>query len=134
MHTHWRRLGALDDLRERSDRLCEINVIEQVQHVGRLPMVEEAWQRGQRLALHGMIYGIHDGLLREVAPSISGPIEAMAWRKAALRALWASPGGRAHGIERAAVAHGRGDDCCAPRLPARQANLPPTRRRAAGGG
>ncbi|MFM1988233.1 MAG: hypothetical protein RJA99_1190 [Pseudomonadota bacterium] len=114
MHTHWRRLGAVDDLRERSDRLCEINVIEQVQHVGRLPMVEEAWKRGQKLSLHGMIYGIHDGLLRQVAPPIDRPIETMAWRRAALRALWASPGGRAHGIERPATARLHTEDCCAP--------------------
>ena len=94
MHTHWRRLSALADPAERADRLCEINVIEQVQHVGRLPMVEAAWQRGQSLALHGLIYGIHDGLLRQVAPPITGPIETMAWRKDALRDLWSGPTGR----------------------------------------
>jgi carbonic anhydrase len=94
MHTHWKRLSAVADARERADRLCEINVIEQVQHVGRLPMVEEAWRRGQELTIHGLIYGIHDGLLRQVSPPIDGPIDTMAWRRAALRALWARPAGQ----------------------------------------
>jgi carbonic anhydrase len=94
MHMHARRLDALADPRERADRLCEINVIEQVGHVGRLPMVEDAWRRGQRLTLHGMIYGLHDGLLRELCPPIEAPVEPAEWRAATLRALWDRPVGR----------------------------------------
>jgi carbonic anhydrase len=94
MHTHARRLDAIEDPRERADRLCEINVLEQVGHVGRLPMVEEAWRRGQRLALHGMIYGIHDGLLRELCAPVTGPVDPADWRRDVLRALWGGPGGR----------------------------------------
>jgi carbonic anhydrase len=94
MHAHARRLGAIDDPRERADRLCEINVIEQVGHIGRLPMVEDAWARGQKLTLHALIYGIHDGLLRELCPGISGPVDPAQWRSRTLRALWEQPGGR----------------------------------------
>jgi len=117
MHTHWRRLGAMQDRRERSDRLCEINVIEQVQHVARLPVVEQAWQRQQPLTVHGLIYGIHDGLLREVAPPIADAIDTMAWRTAALRALWARPGG-GH-ASAAAGAAGRAGACSCPPDPAK---------------
>jgi carbonic anhydrase len=94
MHTHAKRLDALSDASERHDRLCEINVIEQVGHVGRLPMVEAAWARGQSLSLHGLIYGIHDGLLRELVPAITGPVDPSKWRRTALRGLWDHIGGR----------------------------------------
>ncbi|MFZ4757168.1 MAG: carbonate dehydratase [Burkholderiaceae bacterium] len=94
MHTHAKRLDALADARERHDRLCEINVVEQVGHVGRLPMVEAAWARGQSLALHGLIYGIHDGLLRELVPAVTGPVDPAQWRRTALRGLWDHTGGR----------------------------------------
>jgi carbonic anhydrase len=102
MHTHARRLDAIEDPHERSDRLCEINVIEQVGHVSRLPIVEEAWNRGQKLVLHGMIYGIHDGLLRELCPAVDRPVEPGEWRRATLRALWDRPGGRSSRLQRRA--------------------------------
>ena len=87
-YVHSRRLDALADERERADRLCEINVIEQVGHVSRLPSVRDAWRRGQSLALHGMVYGVHDGLLRNLCPRICEPVDLASWRTAALRALW----------------------------------------------
>jgi len=93
-YVHSRRLDALTDERERADRLCEINVVEQVGHVSRLPSVRDAWRRGQALALHGMVYGVHDGLLRSLCPSIGGPVDLASWRRAALRALWQRPHGR----------------------------------------
>ena len=48
------------------DRLCELNVIEQAMHVCKTTVVEAAWERGQQLAVHGLIYGLHDGRLREL--------------------------------------------------------------------
>jgi len=48
------------------DRLCELNVIDQVQHVARTTIVQDAWQRGQSLTLHGWIYGISDGLVKDL--------------------------------------------------------------------
>lgn len=54
-------------------RLCELNVIEQVVNVCQTTMVQIAWQRGQALAVHGWIYGLADGLLRDVGMSIRQP-------------------------------------------------------------
>ncbi len=51
---------------EQHDRLCELNVIEQVVNVSQTTVVREAWARGQKLAVHGWIYGLTDGLLRDL--------------------------------------------------------------------
>src|SRR5438132_3812875 len=53
-------------------RLCELNVIEQVGAVARVPAVREAWHRSQLLAVHGWIYDLRDGLLRDLKISLSG--------------------------------------------------------------
>jgi carbonic anhydrase len=66
-------LGAIADAPERLDRLCELNVIEQVVNVCRTTVLEEAWERGQELAVHGWVYGIRDGLLRDLNVTITGP-------------------------------------------------------------
>jgi len=55
---------------KRLDRLCELNVIEQVLNVARTTIVQTAWQRGQELVVHGWIYGLQDGLLRDLGVSI----------------------------------------------------------------
>lgn len=65
-HQHEASLAALGDDNERLRRLCELNVIEQVLNVSRTTIVQSAWARGQELALHGWIYGLEDGLLREL--------------------------------------------------------------------
>jgi carbonic anhydrase len=52
-------------------RLCELNVIEQVVNVCQTTMVQSAWQHGQILAVHGWIYGVADGLLRDVGMTIT---------------------------------------------------------------
>jgi carbonic anhydrase len=59
----------------RVDALCEINVIEQVRHVCHTSMLQRAWERGQSLAVHGWIYGIHDGHLHDLGATISSPDE-----------------------------------------------------------
>ncbi len=59
-------LGRRGDFDWRVDRLCELNVIEQVVHVSRTTIVEEAWRRGQPLSLHGLVYGLADGVLRDL--------------------------------------------------------------------
>jgi carbonic anhydrase len=59
-------LDRRDDPDWRVDRLCELNVVEQVVHVARTTIVEEAWRRGQPLALHGFVYGLADGILRDL--------------------------------------------------------------------
>lgn len=70
LHQHEELLSAIKDPGERLDRLCELNVIEQVLNVGRTTIVQNAWQRGQELAVHGWIYGLQDGLLRDLGVSI----------------------------------------------------------------
>ncbi|HEV7892539.1 MAG TPA: carbonate dehydratase [Pyrinomonadaceae bacterium] len=66
MHAHEARLSPIEDESARLDRLCELNVIEQVLNVSRTTIVQEAWGRGQELSVHGVIYGVGDGLLRDL--------------------------------------------------------------------
>jgi carbonic anhydrase len=73
---HEAQLRALSDARARADRLCELNVIEQVSNVCRTSIIEDAWSRGQPLSVHGWIYGIHDGLLRDLDTTVTSPDEA----------------------------------------------------------
>jgi carbonic anhydrase len=63
---HHRLLAAISDEARRENRLSELNVIEQVVHVCQTTIVQEAWARGQDLAVHGWIYGLHDGHLRDL--------------------------------------------------------------------
>jgi carbonic anhydrase len=53
------------------DRLCELNVIEQARHVCETTIVQEAWARGRALVVHGWIYGLHDGRLRELGFNVA---------------------------------------------------------------
>jgi carbonic anhydrase len=57
------------------DALCEINVIEQVRHVCNTTIVQQAWHRGQPIAVHGWIYGIHNGRLNDLGVTITGAAE-----------------------------------------------------------
>jgi carbonic anhydrase len=67
---HKTSLMQIDDESKRLDRLCELNVIEQVLNVARTTIVKTAWERGQELVVHGWIYGLQDGLLRDLGISI----------------------------------------------------------------
>jgi len=69
-------LMTIRDEEERFKRLCELNVVEQVKNVGNTTIVQEAWRRGQPLCIHGWIYGISNGLLKDMGVSISSPEEA----------------------------------------------------------
>ncbi|MDQ6655802.1 MAG: carbonate dehydratase [Verrucomicrobiota bacterium] len=71
----------------RVSRLAELNVIEQVANVCETTIVRDAWQRGQELAVHGWVYGLHDGRVRDLASSVSGFDEAEPVYRAALAAL-----------------------------------------------
>ena len=64
---HYRdELEALASEEERHKRLCELNVIEQVRNAASTDIVHDAWARGQELAVHGWVYDIRDGLLRDL--------------------------------------------------------------------
>lgn len=62
-------LKHLESPKDRVNRLCELNVMEQVQHVAESTVVENARERGQRLTIHGLVYGLADGRLREFGSS-----------------------------------------------------------------
>jgi carbonic anhydrase len=68
---HESQLDAIADDHERLDQFCELNVIEQVYHVCQTTLVQGAWRRGQELAVHGVIYGIKDGLLQDLNLTVS---------------------------------------------------------------
>lgn len=84
---HEDRLLALPELEQRLDRLCELNVIEQVRNVCHTSIVRDAWQRGQSVAVHGWIYGLQDGLLRDLDTTVTQPEEIAAGYHAAISKL-----------------------------------------------
>ena len=68
---HQAQIDALATEAQRHSRLCELNVIEQVINVSRTSILRDAWQRGQPVAVHGWVYDIHDGLLRDLAVCVT---------------------------------------------------------------
>jgi len=87
MHNHEELLSKIGDEAERLNRLCELNVIEQVLNVSRTTIVQNAWGRGQELAVHGWIYGIADGLLRDLEICITNQTQLSAAYEDAVRAF-----------------------------------------------
>lgn len=71
MQKHETLLASFSDESQRLDRLCELNVIEQVANVSQTTIVQQAWERGQELAVHGWIYGLQNGLLRDLGICIA---------------------------------------------------------------
>jgi carbonic anhydrase len=74
---------------QRLDKLCELNVVEQVVNVCRTTVVQDAWARSQQLTVHGWVYGLKDGIARDLGISIEAP---SAWPEAYRRALVALGG------------------------------------------
>ena len=74
---HREELDAIADADQRWDRLCELNVAAQVQAVASCEIVEHAWERGIPLAIHGWIYDLHDGLIRDLEVTV-GTVEESA--------------------------------------------------------
>ena len=70
---HRGAVEAAGDPRQRADRLCELNVIEQVRNVCHTTVVQDAWRRGQSVSVHGVIYALRDGLLRDLGFTVSAP-------------------------------------------------------------
>lgn len=68
---HQTYLDSFPTEQQRLDQLCELNVAEQVFNVCENTLVRNAWQRGQKLTVHGWIYGVEDGLLRDLGLSLS---------------------------------------------------------------
>jgi carbonic anhydrase len=70
---HAALLDRIPDEKLRHDRLCELNVLEQVVNVARTTVVQDAWARDQELTIHGWVYGLRDGLLRDLDLTVTGP-------------------------------------------------------------
>jgi carbonic anhydrase len=73
---HAEVLGAIDDEDGRADRLCELNVIEQVRNVCTTTIVRDAWDRGADLTVHGWVYSIRDGIVRNLCRHDAGERDA----------------------------------------------------------
>jgi len=70
----WKHLDQIEDLHTeeaRHRRLCELNVIEQAANVSQTTVVRDAWERGQTLTVHGWVYDVHDGLLRDLGVCVT---------------------------------------------------------------
>jgi carbonic anhydrase len=81
------QLDALATEAQRHRRLCELNVIEQVVNVSQATVVRDAWIRGQELAVHGWVYDLQDGLLRDLGLCVAADGEATAGAAAARASL-----------------------------------------------
>ena len=86
-HKHAERLAAIGDDAKAANRLCELNVIEQTLNVCHTTIVRDAWERGQELAVHGWVYGTHDGLIRDLGVTVEGSAQVNPAYQGALAAL-----------------------------------------------
>lgn len=68
---HQEELDQIAAIDARADRLCELNILAQVKNVCHTTIVQNAWARGQKLSVHGVIYGLSDGILKDLALSIT---------------------------------------------------------------
>ncbi|HEY6166500.1 MAG TPA: carbonate dehydratase [Verrucomicrobiae bacterium] len=84
---HEKLLAAASGDAGASDRLCELNVIEQVVNVCQTTIARDAWERGQELTVHGWAYGLQDGLLRDLNITVAGFEETLPVYQTAISAL-----------------------------------------------
>jgi carbonic anhydrase len=88
---HQQQLGTLKKV-IRFNRLCELNVIEQVVHVAQTNIVRDAWSRQQPISIHGWIYAIENGLLRDLGICITRPEQTAQQYEAAVTNRWLADG------------------------------------------
>lgn len=84
---HEAALANIIDEKAEADRMCELNVIEQVANVCHTTIARDAWERGQELAVHGWAYGIQDGLLRDLEVTVTNYANALPVYQSAISAL-----------------------------------------------
>jgi carbonic anhydrase len=77
---HGAELAALRPGEAQLGRLCELHVLAQTVHVGETTVVQDAWRRGQAVAVHGLIYGLDDGILRHLGLSLTTHAELAAYK------------------------------------------------------
>ncbi len=75
-HAHKQELDAITDEHAKHNRLCELNVVQQVRNVINAVIVEAAWERGQELSVHGWVYSLANGLLKDLDVTVSSLSEA----------------------------------------------------------
>ncbi|WP_157263405.1 carbonate dehydratase [Azohydromonas aeria] len=83
-HREW-LFGIAPELR--TDALCELNVLEQALNVCQTTVVKDAWLRGQGVVVHGWVYGLHNGLLQDLAMTVGGPDDIAPAYEQALHSL-----------------------------------------------
>lgn len=88
---HFTVLDQQSSEQDRVDRLCELNVVEQVEHVCQNSIVQDAWERGQPLTVHGFVYDVADGLLRDMGLHIRSEDERETVKQRAIEELIARP-------------------------------------------
>lgn len=69
---HYEKMEKITDIKERVDTLCELNVIEQVVNVSQTSIVQNAWKSGQEVHVHGWVYGIENGIIKDLDVTVSG--------------------------------------------------------------
>ncbi len=87
---HWKheqKVDSVTGLPDRIDRMCELNVIEQVANVCQTTILRDAWDRGQEISVHGWVYGLEDGLVHDLRTTVTSPGEASTVYRAAIAAL-----------------------------------------------
>jgi len=84
-HKYDHYLGDVLPSKARQDRLCELNVIEQVANVCQTTVVQDAWDSGQALTVHGWVYGLKDGLLRNLGITVDAPDQLASHLETALQ-------------------------------------------------
>ena len=84
---HGAMLDAVDSESLRHARLCELNAIEQVVNVCQTTVLQDAWARGQQLSVHGWVYSLHDGRVRNMGMDVAAPEELMPAYETALARL-----------------------------------------------
>ena len=83
-HDHFSKFANAE---QQVDRLCELNVIEQVMHTAQTTIVRDAWSRDHALSIHGLVYRLTDGLIRDLGVSLTGPAELGERYEEAIRRL-----------------------------------------------
>ncbi|MDZ4737901.1 MAG: carbonate dehydratase [Rhodospirillaceae bacterium] len=91
-----RHAGVLEGLPDvqRWRRLCELNVVEQARHLCLSSVVQDVWARGQTVAVHAWIYGVEDGLIRDLAPGVKAADDVADICDAAIARIAADEGPR----------------------------------------
>jgi carbonic anhydrase len=77
-HDHREELEHCGDQRARLNRLCELNVIRQVRNVASDVFLQEAWARGQEICVHGWVYSLSNGLVKDLNVTVCGPYDLVA--------------------------------------------------------